>query len=145
MTPFSALVVEDYEQFRRFLCLTLQEKTSCHALTEASDGLEAVEKAEHLRPDLILLDLGLSKLNGMEAARRIRKVSPNSRILFVSQNCSPEVVKGALQLGACGYLLKSDAAELPRAVDAILQGTQFVSSRLARALLSAGLIESVVS
>ena len=99
---------------------------------QASDGLEAVEKAEELQPDLILLDLGLPKLNGMEAARRIRELSPNSKILFLSQDSSTEIVEEALRLGAQGYLLKSEATELPLAVDAITRGTWFVSRRLKR-------------
>ena len=70
---------------------------------------------------MILLDLSLPKLNGMEAGRRIRKLSPHSKIVFLSQDPSPEIVQGALRLGAAGYLLKSDATELPLAVDAILQ------------------------
>jgi DNA-binding NarL/FixJ family response regulator len=99
---------------------------------EASDGLQAVEQADELQPDLILLDLSLRKLNGMEVGRRIRKLSPHSKIVFLSQECSPEVVQGALRLGASGYLLKSDATQLPLAVDAILKGEVFVSSRLKR-------------
>ena len=91
---------------------------------------DAIEQAKELQPDLILLDLSLPKLNGMEAARRIRKLCPHSKIIFLSQDHSPEIVQGALRLGAAGYLLKSDATELPLAVDAILQGKVFVSRRV---------------
>ena len=122
--------MEDYEDARRFICSTLQERTLCHVIGEASDGLEAVEKAERFQPDLILLDLGLPKLNGFEVLRRIRKLSPNSKILVLSQDSSPEIVQGALRLGAHGYMLKSEAAELPLAVGAVLDGTPFVSDRL---------------
>ena len=97
---------------------------------EASDGLQAVVQAEKLQPDLILLDLGLPTINGVEAARRIRKLSPNSKILFFTQNCSREIAQGALRTGAHGYLLKSDATDLLCAVETVLQGEQFVSSRL---------------
>jgi DNA-binding NarL/FixJ family response regulator len=124
------LVVDDVDDFRHFLCLTLQEKTQCEVVGEASDGLQAVLQAEELHPDLILLDLGLPTLNGMEAARRIRRASPNSKILFVTQNSSPEIAQGALQLGACGYLLKSDATDLPCAVETVLDGAMYVSSRV---------------
>jgi DNA-binding NarL/FixJ family response regulator len=96
----------------------------------ASDGLQAVQQAEELRPDLILLDLGLPILNGIEAARRIRELSPNSKILFFTQNCSREIAEGALGTGANGYLLKSDATDLLWAVDTVLKGEQFVSSRV---------------
>jgi len=130
MASFTTLVVEDFEDFRRFLCSTLQEKTECQVVDQASDGLEAVGKAEALQPDLILLDIGLPTLNGMEAARRIRRLSPKSKILFVSQNSAPEVIEGAMRLGANGYLSKSDATKLPSAVQAVLHGMQFVSSNL---------------
>jgi DNA-binding NarL/FixJ family response regulator len=133
LQPFSALIVDDFADFRRFLRLALQEKgpVSCQVIAEASDGLEAVQQAEELHPDLILLDIGLPTLNGIEAYRRIRKVSPSSKILFVSQEGSAEMVQKVLdELGADGYLLKLDAAELLGAVDAVLQGTQFVSRHL---------------
>ena len=98
----------------------------------ASDGLEAVQKAEELQPDLILLDIGLPSLNGIEVARQIRKLSPKSKILFVSQESSADVVQGALGTGAQGYVLKSDAGrELLEGVNAVLRGEQFVSGRLA--------------
>jgi DNA-binding NarL/FixJ family response regulator len=130
MPPARTLVVDDVDDFRHFVCSILQEKTQCEVVGEASDGLQAVERAEELHPDLILLDLGLPTLNGMEAARRIRRVSPDSKILFVTQNSSPEIAQGALRLGACGYLLKSDATDLPCAVEIVLHGAQFVSDRV---------------
>jgi DNA-binding NarL/FixJ family response regulator len=130
MGSLTTLVVEDLERFRRFLCATLEEKTPCVVIGEASDGLEAVKKAEELQPDLVLLDLGLPKLNGMEAARRIRRLAPNSKILIVSQDSSVELVLGALRLGVRGYLCKSDVDELSIGVEALVNGAQFVSSRL---------------
>jgi len=128
--PFRTLVVDDVGDFRRFLCSTLERRTECEVVGEASDGLQAVVQAELLQPDLILLDLGLPTINGIEAARRIRKLSPNSKILFFTQNCSREIAQGALRTGANGYLLKSDATDLPYAVETVLSGEQFVSSRV---------------
>jgi DNA-binding NarL/FixJ family response regulator len=125
------LIVEDHEDYLRFLRLTLQEKTQCQVIAEASDGLEAVRQAEELQPELVLLDIGLPRLNGIEAARRIRKVAPNSKMLFVSQNSAIEIVEAALGAGALGYLLKSDVAQLPIAVETVLQDKQFVSASLA--------------
>jgi DNA-binding NarL/FixJ family response regulator len=124
------LIVEDYADLRNLLRSTLQKNTECIVIGEAVDGLQAVQQAEELQPDLILLDLSLPKLNGMEAFRQIRKLSPRSKVVILSQDSSPEIVQGALRLGAVGYLLKSDAMELPLALDAILQGEVFVSRRL---------------
>jgi len=99
---------------------------------EASDGLEAFQKAQELQPDLIVLDIGLPNLNGIQAALRIREASPKSKILFVSENRSFDVVKEALRTGAFGYVVKSDAgSDLLLAFEAVLQGKRFVSASLA--------------
>jgi CheY-like chemotaxis protein len=99
---------------------------------KASDGQEAVEKAQQLQPDLILLDIGLPTLNGIEAARQIRQQSPNSKILFCSENLSPDVAEEALRAGAGGYLVKSDAgSDLLSALTSVIQGKRFVSRTLA--------------
>ena len=103
------LVVEDYATFRRFVCSTLGKRPELQIVGEASDGLDAVQMTEELRPDLIVLDIGLPALNGIEAARRIRKLSPKSKKLFVSQESSADVVEEALRLGALGYVVKSHA------------------------------------
>jgi DNA-binding NarL/FixJ family response regulator len=97
-----------------------------------SDGLEAVQQAQQLQPDLILLDIGLPTLNGIEAARRIREVSPASKILFVSENRSVDIAEEALNIGAGGYVVKSDAtSDLLPAVKAVLEGKRFISASLA--------------
>ena len=129
MAAFRTLIVEDHEGVRALLRSFLENETQCVVVGEASDGLRAVQRAQELQPDLILLDLSLPKLNGMEAGRRIRKISPQSRIVFLSQDSTPEIVESALRIGA-GYLLKSDAKELPAAVRAVLEGGKFVSDRL---------------
>ena len=132
-SSIKVLVVEDYEPFRRFLRSTLQNRPQLQVVSEVSDGFEAVRKAQELRPDLILLDIGLPKLNGIEATRRICKLSPKSKILFVSQELAFDLVQEALSTGASGYIVKTDVAnELLTAVDAALRGEMFVSSRLAR-------------
>ena len=130
MSTTRILVVDDFEPFRRFICSTLQRKTELQIIGEASDGLEGVLKAEELQPDLIVLDIGLPTLTGIEAARRIRKLSPQSKILFVSQESSAEVVEEALRLGA-GYVVKAHAAhELLAAVDVVLNGGRFTGKGL---------------
>jgi len=127
-----AVVVDDFEPFRRFVAAVLQELPTVQVICEASDGLAAVQKAEELQPDLVVLDIGLPNLNGLEAARQIRKLSPNSKILFLSQESSADVVQEALGLGACAYVVKSDAgSELLSAVCAALRGENFVGSRFA--------------
>jgi DNA-binding NarL/FixJ family response regulator len=126
------LVVDDYEPWRRFVSTTLQKQPKLQVIGEALDGLEAVQKAEELRPDLIVLDIGLPSLNGIEAARRIRKLSPESKILFISQESSSDLVQEALGTGAHGYVVKTDArSELLEAVSAVLRGEQFVGNRFA--------------
>jgi len=101
-------------------------------VAECGDGPEAIQKAKEFQPDLILLDIGLPTLNGIEAVRHIREVSPESTILFVSQNRYPEIVEEALTMGADGYVLKSDAAtDLLPAIKAALEGKRFISVSLA--------------
>jgi DNA-binding NarL/FixJ family response regulator len=130
MPTTRVLVVDDNEPFRRFICSTLGKRPELHIVCEVSDGLEAVRKAEELHPDLILLDIGLPSLNGIEAAQRIRKLSPESKIIFVSQETSADAVREALRLGAHGYVVKTDAKrELLAGVDAVLRGGQFVARR----------------
>jgi DNA-binding NarL/FixJ family response regulator len=125
------LVVEDHQPFRQFVCSSLTKRPELQIVGEVSDGLEAVSKAEELQPDLILLDIGLPSLNGIDAGRRIRKVSPESKILFVTQESSDEVVREALNLGAWGYIVKARAAsDLFAAVEAVCQGKRFVSAGL---------------
>jgi DNA-binding NarL/FixJ family response regulator len=124
------LVVEDYEPFQRFVTSMLEALPELQIICKVSDGLEAVQKAEELQPDLILLDIGLPSLNGIEVARQIRKLSPESKILFVSQESSADVVRGALGTGAQGFVVKSDARrELLEGVNAVLRGERFVSNR----------------
>ena len=131
-TSVRILVVEDHELFRRFICSTLGEGSELQIIGEASDGLEAVLKTEELHPDLILLDIGLPSLNGIEAARRIHKLSPESKILFVSQESSVDMVREALGTGAFGYIVKTDAGrELLEGVSAVLRGELFVGRRFA--------------
>jgi DNA-binding NarL/FixJ family response regulator len=131
MSSVRILVVEDYEPFLRFICSTLEKRPELQVIYRASDGLEAVQKAEDLQPDLILLDIGLPRLNGIEAARRIRKVSPNSKILFLSQESSADVVQEALNVGALGYVIKTRGeSELLTAVESVRKGMQFVSGVL---------------
>jgi DNA-binding NarL/FixJ family response regulator len=132
MSSTRVLVVEDFAPFWQVIRSTLAERPDVQIVSEVADGLEAVQKAEILAPDLVLLDIGLPTLNGIEAARQIRKLAPASKIIFVSQESSSEVVQEALKLGAWGYVAKTRvASDLVAAVDAFLKGRQFVSVGLA--------------
>ena len=131
MSSIRILIADDYEDWRRKIRLLLQVRPEYQVVAEASDGSEAVQKAQELKPDLILLDIGLPKLHGIEAARLIRQLSPNSKILVLSENNDLDVVRAALSAGARGYVLKTDAqGELLPAMDAVLGGKQFLSSSL---------------
>jgi DNA-binding NarL/FixJ family response regulator len=128
MSLMRVLVVEDFAPFCQFVRSTLAERPDVQVIGEVADGLEAVQKAELLEPNLVLLDIGLPTLNGIEAARQIRKLAPESKIIFVSQESSREVVQEALNVGAWGYVVKTKAAiDLLAAVDAVFEGKRFVS------------------
>jgi DNA-binding NarL/FixJ family response regulator len=128
---YSVLVVDDFEPWRRHVSSTLGRSSRWKVVAEAADGPEAIEKSIDLRPDLILLDVGLPTLNGIEAARRILATDPSLRILFVSEHQSWEVAEAALCTGARGYICKSDSGrELSPAMDAIVCGRRFVAERL---------------
>ena len=122
------LVVDDHEPFRNFVGATLQARSELQVIGEASDGLEAVQKAEELGPDLILLDIGLPTLNGIEAAHRISMLIPSATVLFLSQENDADVIATALSNGA-GYVLKLDTnRELLPAVESVLRGQRFIST-----------------
>jgi DNA-binding NarL/FixJ family response regulator len=123
MTFLTVLIVDDYEPFRRMTRLLLEEMQDVQIIGEACDGLEAIQKAEELHPDLILLDIGMPKLNGIKAARSLLTAVPHSKIVFLSQETSTEIVEEALRLGAFAYVAKVDASkDLPKAVEAVRQG-----------------------
>ncbi len=125
------LIVDDNEPWRHWVYSELGSQQQLQIVGEASDGLEAVRKARKLKPEIILLDIGLPKLSGLEAARRIAKNTPEAKIVFLTTQNDPDVVKQALSNGATGYVLKVDAkTELLAAIATVLQGRCFVSSRL---------------
>ena len=125
------LVVEDYAPFLRYIASILARTDDLQVICEASDGLEAVHKAEELKPDLILLDIGLPTLNGLEAARQIRQLCPESKIIFVSQESDADIVQEALSSGGLGYVVKTMAGgELVAAIKAVCGGRLFVGDGL---------------
>jgi DNA-binding NarL/FixJ family response regulator len=123
--------VDDYQPWRLFVCATLEKQPGFEVIAEVSDGFEAVQVAQELQPDLILLDMGLPTLNGIEVARRVRKVAPSSKILFLSEQRSWDIAEAALRTGAGGYVVKSNAvSDLLPALEAVVQGRRFVSANL---------------
>jgi DNA-binding NarL/FixJ family response regulator len=123
------ILVDDYTPYRLFVSSTLQNHPKLQIVCEVGDGFKAVQKATELKPDLILMDIGIPTINGIEAARRILEVLPETKILFVTENRSTEIAEQALRIGASGYVVKSNAAnELLPAVEAVLQGKRFVSA-----------------
>jgi DNA-binding NarL/FixJ family response regulator len=131
LSSIRILITDDSADWRRQVRLVLQARPEWQIISEASDGLEAVQKAQDLKPEIILLDIGLPKLNGIEAARQIRQLSPRSKIIFLSQNRDLDVVQAALGIGARGYIYKMDVQrDFWPAIEAVLRGKQFVSSAL---------------
>ena len=131
MVSLSILVVDDSRVWRRSVCSLLHRYMDRVVICEGSDGLEAVQKSEELQPDVVLLDIGLPNLNGLEAARLIRSVAPRSRILFVSSYDWPELSHEAMNLGALGFVVKSKAArDLLPAISTILRDEQFFGSEV---------------
>jgi DNA-binding NarL/FixJ family response regulator len=127
------LIVDDLPAWRECILSLLEVIPEFHIVGEAADGIEAVRKSQELQPDLILLDIGLPGLNGIEAARQICLVSPGSTILFLSENRCQAVIRTALDTGECtrGYVLKSAAADdLLPAMQAVLQKERFISRGL---------------
>src|SRR5689334_8315918 len=124
------LVVEDYEPLRRLVCSLLQ-LDHFQVVGEASDGLEAVQNAERLQPDVVILDLSLPKLNGLEAARQLQKVAPAAKVIFLSDETSFEVAKEAFKIGAAGYIHKLQTYhELIPAIERVLRRKQAVAQHL---------------
>ena len=124
------LVVDDFERVRKTVRATLQKRCDLQVVGEASDGLEGVQKATELKPNLVLMDIGLPYLNGIEAARQIRELVPDAKIIFLTQESADDVVEEAFNLGARGYVIKIKAGiDLLPAIDAVISGRQFVSGR----------------
>jgi DNA-binding NarL/FixJ family response regulator len=132
MPPLRILLVDDFAPWRLAVSSMLKVMPQRPVIYQASDGLEAVQKAIELQPDIILLDIGLLVMDGVEAARHIRNLAPQTKVLFLTENHSSEVAKEVLLHGASGYVVKSDAAaQLLAAVQAVIHGERFVSDSVA--------------
>ena len=130
------LIVEDHEEWRRYVRVALQNHPSMVVVGEASSGVEAVRKAAELKPNLIVLDVWLPDLDGIEVARRVIASDPEAKILFFSAYRPLDIVRAALATGARGYLLKSEGRALLAALQAVREGRLFISERLSGELES---------
>jgi DNA-binding NarL/FixJ family response regulator len=122
------LVVDDHERVRKTICDLLKREKGWEVICEAADGREGLFVAEKLQPDVVVLDISMPTLGGIEAAVRIRWIAPKSRIVFLSQHKSKPLVDAALATGAHAYVTKSEAGtDLTRAIRAVLKGERFIS------------------
>ena len=144
--PVRILVVDDFAPWRQSVRSLLKSHVELQFVGEVADGLEAVQKAEELHPDLVLLDIGLPGLNGIEAAKQIHQLAPATPILFLTLNSDPSLVRAALDSSANGYVLKADAgSELWPAIEAVLHGRPYVSSGVKLAGLRSGVPEILLN
>ena len=125
------LLVDDFEPWQHLVLWLLESEADLQVISTAVDGTEAVQKAEELKPDLILMDLSLPGMNGLKATHQIRVTSPGSKVLFLTDYSEPDIVQAAFNAGASGYVLKSDfKTDLIPGVRAVLLGQKFVSRSL---------------
>lgn len=131
MSVVQILVVDDFSPWQRFVRNMLEPETDFTITGTANDGLEAIQKATELQPDVILLDISLPKMSGLEVMQHIHLLSPASRILFLSAHRGRDLVEAAFQGGGQGYVLKSDAnSDLLAGIRAVFRGQRFISNSL---------------
>ncbi len=136
MSATRILLADDHALFRRGLCALLHTQPDWHVCGEAATGLEAIEKAKSLKPDIVILDISMPGLNGLQTAPQILREVPRVEILVLSMHYSDEIVNDVLRAGARGYLLKSDAeADLFSALQALRQHKPFLSSPVAEMVI----------
>jgi DNA-binding NarL/FixJ family response regulator len=136
MNPLRILVADDHEIVRRGLVSLLKSHAGWEVCAEAQDGRQAVERAKELKPDVVILDIGMPNLNGLEAARQMLRDSPHSKVLILTITDADEMVRAVLDAGARGFVLKSDAArDLLAAVEALQSNKTFFTSRVSEMVL----------
>jgi len=140
------LIADDHEVVRRGLSALLQAQEGWEICGEASDGREAVEKAKLLKPDFVILDIGMPNLNGLAATRQLTQYDPNFKIIVLTITDSDHVIREALDAGARGFVLKSDAVrDLVSAIDALQRGQMFFTPRVNELVLAGFLEKGTVS
>ena len=138
MSVLRLLVADDHEIVRRGLCALLKSHAEWEVCAEAADGWEAVDKTQQLKPDIVILDIGMPNLNGLTATREILQAQPKQKILILTITDEEQVIREILEAGARGFVLKSDAArDLVAAIEALQAGTTFFTSRVGEMVLRA--------
>ena len=141
LSTAKVLVVDDYAPWMHFVSVALALKPEIKIVGEAPDGLTAIQKVMELEPDVVVLDIGLPDISGIQVAKQILEFAPKTRILFLTENTAPEIVRAALLTGAQGYVVKSFAArELMPALEALLLDCYFVSAAAAAPRLENGTV-----
>ncbi len=136
MATFRIFIADDHEVVRKGLASLLHAQPDWQVCGEAGDGREAVDKVQQLKPDVVILDIGMPGLNGLEATRQILKLNPQARVLILTLHDSDQVVREVLNAGARGFLLKSDAArDLVAAVEALRRDKTYFTSKVATMVL----------
>jgi DNA-binding NarL/FixJ family response regulator len=143
MAPFRILLADDHEVVRAGLRALLEEQSGWEVVAEAVDGRDAVEKATKLKPDVVVIDIAMPSLNGLEAVRQIVKTVPNAKVLVLTMYDSDPLIQQVLQAGARGYLLKSDAGrDLVSAIDALRRNKTFFTPKVSQMVLEGYLDKS---
>jgi len=136
MSTLRVLIADDHEVARRGVRALLESHSGWEVCGEAADGREAVNSAKRLRPDLVLLDIGMPGLNGLDATRQILAAAPETRVLILTMHDCEQIVREVLAAGALGFLLKSDAGrDLVAAVEALQHRRTFFTTKVARLVL----------
>lgn len=143
MAPFRILLADDHEVVRAGLRALLEEQSGWEVVAEAADGRDAVDKATKLKPDVVVIDIAMPSLNGLEAVRQIVKSVPNTKVLVLTMYDSDPLIQQVLQAGARGYLLKSDAGrDLVSAIDALRRNKTFFTPKVSQMVLEGYLDKS---
>jgi DNA-binding NarL/FixJ family response regulator len=141
LSTVKVLVVDDYAPWMHFVSVALALKPEIKIVGQAEDGLSAIQKVVELKPDVVVLDIGLPDISGIKVAQQILELAPKTRILFLTENTTPKIVRDALLTGAQGYVVKSSAArELMPALEALLLDCYFVSAAAATPRTEDGLV-----
>jgi DNA-binding NarL/FixJ family response regulator len=136
MKPLRILIADDHEVVRRGIRALLETRADWEVVGEAVSGREAVEEGKRLDPDLVIMDISMPEMNGLEATRQLRKAVPDTKVLILSVHDSEQLVREILEAGARGYVLKSDAGrDLVTAVEAVCQNKPFFTAKISEIVL----------